>query len=142
MANIDVNALLKQIIKTENVSDITTYDIHLDGDKILFKDGKDTYDDDILINAQSFYDYLKNYFSKKMFITESDNHPDTANNENGNDNIIIWNDTGFETRFQNYLTENEIDVTDVNYNRDTALAEFEIIDNQISSTENQEENNG
>jgi hypothetical protein len=78
---------LEQIIQTIEQNE-TTYDIGLIGDKILFKD-KDNQNNNIYINAQSFYDYLKNYFSKKMFTVESDEHPDTANNQNGNDNIVI-----------------------------------------------------
>lgn len=123
MANTDTDVLLDQIIKTDH-TDNDTYNAHLKGERVVFKDN------DLWVKAQSFYNYLKNYFSKKMFIIESDNHPDTANNNNGNDNIIIWNDTGFQARFDQYLIDNEIDTTDDNYDEEAALAVFEAIDNQ------------
>lgn len=119
---------LEQIIQTIEQNE-TTYDIGLIGDKILFKD-KNNQNNDIYINAQSFYDYLKNYFSKKMFTVESDEHPDTANNQNGNDNIIVWNDTGFNTRFEEYLTNNNIDTEAETYDEEATLSAFETIDNQ------------
>lgn len=119
---------LEQIIQTIEETE-TTYNIGLIGDKILFKD-KDNQNNDIYINAQSFYNYLKNYFSKKMFTIESNEHPDTANNQNGNDNIVIWNDTGFNTRFEEYLTNNAIDTEAESYNEEATLSVFETIDNQ------------
>jgi hypothetical protein len=65
-----------------------------------------------------------------MFTVESDEHPDTANNQNGNDNIVIWNDTGFNARFEEYLTNNNIDTEAETYNEEATLSAFETIDNQ------------
>lgn len=116
---------LNQIVRTITENSNTTtdyYDVNLSGEKVFFKDDDDN---NLYVNAQLFYDYLKKYFSKKMFTLESDNHPDTANNENGNDHIIIWNDTGFETRFEEYS-----DPTAQGYNREAQLINFEIEDNK------------
>ena len=69
-----------------------------------------------------------------MFIIESDNHPDTANNNKGNDNIIIWNDTGFQARFDQYLTN--LDPTAEDYTEKATLSAFEIIDNKDNRKNN------
>lgn len=130
MAN-DNLRILQQIVKNEkDQEEPVSYDISLTGNQILFEDGKDEQENNIYVKAQSLYDYLKKYFSKKMFMVESDEHPDTANNQNGNDNIIIWNDTGFNTRFEEYLTNNNIDTEAETYNEEETFAAFETIDNQ------------
>lgn len=141
MAN-DNLKILQQVVKNEkDQQEPVSYDVSLTGNQVLFED-KDDEQNNIYVKAQSLYDYLKNYFSKKMFTLESENHPDTANNENGNDNIVIWNDTGFEDRFTAYLTKNNIDISDPSYDREAKLVEFEAKDNKRNINENNQENDG